>query len=304
MRIDMIQNRPSVAGYYKIEATNFITGEKRVVADWFPNLITDIGLNRIGQGNIHDRCMVGAGSSLPSVLDTSLQTQVAVTTTVQSVTHGTVSTLPYYGWARTTYRFSMGAAAGNLSEVGVGWADNGVFSRSLILDGSGNPTTITILSNEFLDVTYELRCYSPTDDSIFNINLAGQMYVCTVRAANATSDVWSPRFNNAVSLSGSFNTHVYSGVIGPVTGAPSGSSTSVTATTIPYDNNSLTRRGYGVFGLEQANYAGGIQSARFVSRTRSSGYGIGAYQIGFSPAIPKDNTRTFRLDFGISWARR
>jgi hypothetical protein len=130
------------------------------------------------------------------------------------------------------------------------------------------------------------------------------MYVCTVRAANATSDVWSPRFNNAVSLSGTLDTSVYSGVIGPVTGAPSGSSTSVTATTIPYDNNSLTRRGYGVFGLEQANYAGGIQSARFVSRTRSSGYGIGAYQIGFSPAIPKDNTRTFRLDFGISWARR
>lgn len=301
----MRNDKPTVCGYYKIEATNFITGEKRIVADWFPNLITDIGLNRIGQGNPHDRCMVGSGSTPPSVLDTNLQAQVAVTTSTQSTTRGASSSLPYYGWARTTYRFAMGVAAGNLSEVGVGWANsNGVFSRALILDGGGNPTTITILSNEFLDVTYELRCYSPTDDSIFNINLAGNLYVCTVRASRATSNRWAPDFNSAISFSGANQTIVYSGSIGSVSSSPSGSSASVTGTTIAYSANSLTRRGYGVFDLNQANWVGGIQSAEFMSSTYSGSYGIGSYQIGFSPAIPKDNTRTFRFDFGISWARR
>lgn len=292
-----------VQGYYRITATNAITGQQRVVADWFPNLITDLGLNEMGYRAVYERCMVGSGQNTPTVTDTQLQSFVAVNDTVISNASGAQSTAPYYGWFRRTFRFNPGTAAGNLSEIGIGWNQSSTwrtFSRALILDSNGFPTTITILANEFLDVTYELRCYPPTGDQIFNINLSGNTYQCTVRAAFVTSaNYWAPQLNSAVSLysaGSSFRAH--SGTIGAITTGPSGTSASGSVNNLPYDNNSMTKRGYSEFGLDSANFAGGIQSFVF------SANHLGEYQIGFSPAIPKDNTKTFRIDIGVSWARR
>lgn len=296
----------SVQGFYKIEAVNAETKQKRLVADWFPNLITNNGLNAMATTGVLARCMVGAGSTPPSVSDTTLQSQIAATTSVQSTVTSSQSSAPYYGSTQRTYRFAAGAAAGNLSEVGVGWLSGGsdlCFSRALILDSFGFPTTITILSNEFLDVTYELRCYVPTSDVVMLLNLNGTDHTCTIRPAQATNaNVWAPSlFSSGITLSpGSPQSSAYSGSINAsVTGSPSGTSANGSNSNLSYENNSLTIKGYTEWGLTEANFgAGGIQAITFVSK------GLGAYQVGFSPAIPKDNTKTFRIDYGISWARR
>lgn len=298
-----LDQKPSVAGFYKIEAVNKDTGERRVAADWFPNLITDIGLNQMGVGGYINRCMVGAGTATPTFTDTGLQTPVAVTTTVQSSTNSASATAPYYGSALRVFRFDAGVAAGNLSEVGVGWAASSIdycYSRALILDSGGFPTTITILSNEFLDVSYELRCYAPVDDVVTSIVLAGVSYTCTIRAASATSSAaWAPAITSAViSNPGSLNPTVYSGPIGVASGVPTGSTGNGSNVSLAYEGGTLTKKGYAEFGLTIGNFVGGIQSFKWQSN------GIGAYQIGFSPAIPKDNTKSFRIDVGISWARR
>ena len=296
----------TVQGFYKIEAVNAETKQKRLVADWFPNLITNNGLNAMATTAVLNRCMVGAGSTPPSVTDTTLQSQIAITSTVQNTVTSTQSTAPYYGSTQRTYRFDAGAAAGNLSEVGVGWVSGGsdlCFSRALILDSFGFPTTITILSNEFLDVTYELRCYVPTADVVMLLNLNGTDHTCTIRPTLATnSSVWAPSlFSTGITLSPSSpQSSAYSGTINAsVTGLPSGTAASGNNSNISYENNSLTRKSYTEWGLTVANFgAGGIRAITFVSN------GIGAYQVGFSPAIPKDNTKSFRIDYGISWARR
>ena len=296
--------KPSVAGFYKIEAVNSETQERRLVADWFPNLITDIGLNGLGTVGVVARCMVGSGSNTPTVSDTTLQTQVAVTTTMQANTTSATTSAPFYGTLLRTFRFAAGAAAGNLSEVGVGWlvgAVNYCFSRSLILDSGGFPTTITILSNEFLDVTYELRCYVPTTDVTTSITLAGVSYTCVIRPQQASvGNYWAPPGSQAVTAApSSAASQAYAGPISAlVTGLPSGASATASNTAITYENNSMTAKGYAEFQLATANYAGGIQSVSFFTN------GLGAYQVGFTPAIPKDITKTFRFDYGVSWARR
>lgn len=290
----------SLAGYYKIEATNAETNEKRLVADWFPNLITDSGLNEMGNRATTVYCMVGTNNTPPSVTDTALFGQIATTNSVIVQTPTTAASAPYYGAYTKTWRFTTGQAAGNLSEVGVGWNISGVqycFSRALILDSGGFPTTITILANEILDVTYELRCYAPDTDQVFNLTLSGVTYTCTLRASEVTTtNNWSPRNDANVSFTNSST--VYSGPIGSVTGSPSGTSSSGTNSMITYSTNSLNKRAYVEFALTSGNFAGGINSFKFNSLY------LGAYQIEFSPTIPKDNTKTFRLDFGVTWARR
>lgn len=108
-----------------------------------------------------DRCCVGTGNSNSVVTQTSLDTFKASTTTTQGAIEAgiQVTTLPYYMWLRSTYRFGEGVAAGNISEIGLGWANANLWNRALVKDSNGNPTTITVLADEYLDVITEIRVY-------------------------------------------------------------------------------------------------------------------------------------------------
>lgn len=289
---------PKVQGFYKITATDSISGKTRVVADWFPNLITNAGLNRMGVGGVQTTCMVGSGNSLPSVLDTTLQFQVASTTSITAQSDTAKTVPPYYGVTTRNFRFNPGVAAGNLSEVGIGWTNILCFSRALILDSSNNPTTITVLPSEYLDVVYELRLYPPLEDEHFELFLEGNKHLITLRASSVTSNEWAPSLSSGVWFWTPASQTTYSGGIGSITSTPSGLSHSVGANNFEYENNSLTKKGYAIFSLDQSNYPGGIRSMRFYTY-----YCAGMYQMEFDPPIPKDSTKTFRIDFGVTWAR-
>lgn len=132
-------------------------GEKRKVAE-FDNLITNTGLDRIASGDsaLINAVQVGSGTNMPATTDTLLQSYIAGVFNSGAV--NTNSGAPnYITTATVTYAFGQGAAAGNLSEIGVSFgaaSSNTLTSRARILDGGGNPTTITVLSDEFLTVTY------------------------------------------------------------------------------------------------------------------------------------------------------
>ncbi|MCU0702284.1 MAG: hypothetical protein MUC96_37785, partial [Myxococcaceae bacterium] len=173
------------SGLYKIEAVN-PKGERRLILDWFKNLILDAGLNRLGSGGAFDRCMVGTSSTpvLPS--QTGLGAQIASTTTVEASTNG-VDIPGGYAWARRTFRFPVGSATGNITEVGVGWSATDCFSRALTVDGGGSPVTITVLADEFLDVTYELRLHWPNVDISANGFISATEHAVITRAAQVGS---------------------------------------------------------------------------------------------------------------------
>lgn len=293
-----------LAGHFTLKVTNIHTGKERILAD-FPNLILNAGLERIGTGTYLDVCRVGTGNSTPTVVQTQLDNKIGSTSTIAAGTFGAQATAPYFGWRRNTFRFAEGVAAGNLSEVGVGWGntttDNFLFSRALILDGSGNPTTINVLSDEVLDVVYELRLYPPSGDILITgLNLGLSTHDVTVRAARITDGFyWGYGLGRHASfnLSGySGRTYAYNGSIGTVTSIPSGSSSGSDVTPSAYTPLTYEQKGLLTYSLSQANLAGGILAVE-VQTT------LGTYQFGFSPAIAKTPDKVLKLDLKVSWSR-
>jgi len=310
-----MQQHEKICGFYKLEAIKVKDGKevsKRVVADWFPNLITNQGLDRLAEYNtILTYCSVGTGNTAPAFTDSTLVTKVAhVFLAITSLTSGYETSTPYYNWFKGTYRFAEGAAAGNLAEVGMGWTDTLLFSRALILDGGGSPTTITILSDEILDVYYEYRIYPKETDvtgtTVFTGNIGGT-YDWTFRLANA--DDASPQDNvgrrlphsmNYASYFAPYYPAVFNGSIGAITDPPSGTRLALTSgavTFAAYTPGSYSITGTLALTVSQGNFTpAGITVFHFPVGSRM-------YQIEFDPAIEKTSSDVVSVTFTISWGR-
>lgn len=290
------------SGHFVLTAVNADTGESRELAS-FENLITDGGLERIGTGGAVGFCHVGSGSAAPANTNTALGSFIA-STAMTANTSGAQTSAPYYGWSRYTYRFGVGVAAGNLSEVGIGWTSTtgNLFSRALIKDSGGSPTTITVLSNEFLDVTYEVRMYPPTTDSSFTAVIGGVTHSCVMRACDVTDGSWGWR-PFIVEQGASFSNPVgnvvtaFNGALGAITGSPGGTGGSMGVVDASYVANSKALVGSLQAGLGSANLAGGISAIKFITK-------MGTYQVSFDPPIAKDNTKTLAINAQVSWARK
>lgn len=305
-----------LAGHF----TMTVSGGKRgtVVLAEFDNMILDAGLNYVAGGSTgaDTYCQVGTGTTAASAGQTALVNKIAHTGTYSrnwASGGGTyVAGPPAYKWDYKTYRFATGVAAGNLTEVGIGWATTGsLFSRALIVDGVGSPTTITVLSDETLDVTYTLRVYAPADVT-GSVTLAAVSYGFTLRGANmsaGSTGAWSPYdlLTWGFATSGSPAATVYSGSIAAAPGGtPSGTASTdiITGTVSSYTGGSLQRSVEYKWDLGQGNIGGGIKSAVvYVTGTGGGGQPSHAYQMEFSPNIPKDNTKTLKLNFTFSLAR-
>lgn len=296
-----------VAGWFKMEAIR-PDGRRRLLADWFPNIITNEGLNRIGTvADYLNACRVGSGSATPAATDTNLQSHVAGSGTVFSENRAAQGTPPYYASITRVYRFAAGVAAGNLQEIGI--ANNAanatgiLFSRALILDGSGNPTTITVLGDEVLDATYQCRLYPPLSDVNGTVAIGGVDIDYTLRAMAVTSvSFWAlPAHAGAGGLN---SARFGDGAIGAtIADSPSGSSQLLNASASSYSDNTLARQTTVTAGLTEANFSGGVDWAWAAFGSVGGNSSLGTVQVGFSPAIDKDNTKTLSLVFEIAWAR-
>lgn len=294
-----------LAGRYRIEAVNVHTGESRELAPWFDNLILDSGLNIMGTQSPLGTCMVGSGTATPANSQTSLSTQVAVTSTELNFSHG-VEIASGYAWERHTYRFAAGVAAGNLSEVGVGWSSTLCFSRALIVDGGGTPTTITVLSDEYLDVTYELRTYWPASDVTSSVTISGSSYDTIVRPAIVGS--WMPMIrlaghNMAALPTGSGAIAAYTGgtpaTLGAITTEPGGTvqaAVSGSGVAGAYVNNSKQR----TYFLLMDPFGGIVNPVSGLIVATA----LGHFKMSFNPSLPKTDLNNITINFTVAWARR
>lgn len=287
-----------------------------------PNLITNAGLVMLGTGWA-PAVFVGTGTSAPAFTDSTLQAYRAHTNTVQSNWNRRSAMSPVPGeWMEgtATWRFDVGTASGNLTEVGIGRIVNPspfqyeLFSRALIVDGSGSPISITVLADEYLDVTYTLRSHCSTADYETTFNISGVSYNLKIGRYNvgnnddngtypmAATGIFSPNpqfgayghsgtlsFNGGITSDTPFNigANQVLGGVATTTATPGG--TSATAA-IRFD-------------LSQGNASGGIKGFTWLRSNRSSSYdGVhaGRYRATVTPAIPKDSTKI--LTFGLSWS--
>ena len=245
-------------------------------------------------------------SSTPAASDTGLQTQTHYTTTVGTGSGITAGIASNYNNTRTfVFRTTLGSLNGNYSEVGVGWATgSNMFSRALILDGGGSPTTISVSSVQQLDIVYQLSMYPPIVDTSTTPTISGVSYTVTGRASRVTTTDavgWAVSGTSIATLSTNFvtNSSVYTGAIGAITTGPAGSSSSASsATNNAYSNNSKQLTGSLNYDLTSGNVSGGIKSA-------VAGWnGFASFQYEFNPVIPKDGTKTLVMNYSVNWARR
>lgn len=257
------------------------------------------------------RCQVGSGSTPVSASQSALVSPVAATENTTSV-EGLFQNLPPYEVTyRAVYRFAAGVAAGNLAEVGVGSyrASNFLFCRALILDGNGNPTTVTVLPDEILDVTYTFTARPDTSDQVSTLNINGVAHAVTVRPAALGSAMalgvqgrpfWYNPLNGTPTHLGDGG-RVGQGELGPVTGVPSGQQTIVSGghslTAKPYQAGSLAAESTYTLPVTHGNLQGGFTTLFF-----QPNYGW-PLQIKFDPPIPKTASQVFRIDLRMQLAR-
>lgn len=286
----------------------------------FPNLIVNQGLDYIGacpsanvSYGINDftaECLVGTGNATPAYTDTHLQNAIAVQNDGSG--NGCNSNTSYnpgppaYWQGQRSWQFPAGTATGNIAEIGVGPSTTAggaitdpVFSRALVVDGSGNPTVIPVLATEALTVTYILQVYFTITDTSYTMSLSGTSYSGIWRMCSVGT---VPQLGLSIGqpiVSPSNACTVYNGTIGSITGSPTGSPARVTfGLATPYVTGNYYNSLSASYTINQGNLSGGITAIRW-----DAGGSGGSFQMSVSPNIPKTNVYNMTLKANVSWAR-
>ena len=295
----MISIRAQSKGLYKLETLD-ANGNVTRSTDWMPNLILDQGLLRMGTNSDYlNVCSVGSGVSTPQPSNTSLQAKIAQSSTVSDVANGAQAEAPYYAYSRRTFTFTAGSVVGLVGELAVGWGGNAgqLFSRALVRNANGTPQAIPVLADETLRVTYEHRYYPLLTDTTGVLNISGVIggnYEYIIRPSMvSTATQWTA--NNAQNNGLRLSVTAYNGEIGGITEQPTGNRLTITGVTGTVSGTTaIFAHSYENANL---NVSGGIRSLMFAM-------GNGAWQIQFTPAIPKDADSSLRLQFSHTWGRR
>lgn len=293
------------------------------------NLITDIGLERLGSvGNsqsLYPFCRVGSGNSEPDPDNRQLDNQLGSAGAGNATAVQGVNLAGGYAWARITWTFGVGAVVGNVSEIGTGWAATGdtLFSRALVRDVNGNPTSISILSDEQLRVTWEHHRYwqqSPNTGTISNEGNKGGDYIwqasprqvqdwLIVQVAGSgggqiiSNGSLSPNSSmgtsqaaftvalSGVSALGDINSPLTGGVVATPAGSCSASKPSPTSLRWTFS-----------FNVSQGNNAAGINGFHFAcgGSTALSSFQFKAL---IDPPLMKTSDDFLRVSLDLSWGR-
>lgn len=311
-----------ISGRYRMVVSSD-AGMRDVIEDLeFDNLITNTGLERWGQyitpvnhsasfrfRDICGRFVVGSGSSPPEFTDTALDAPVSFATGNSTVVSEASNYSDGYCEIVVRWEFGQGVAEGNLSEIGIqrDSMSGGLWSRALILDGLGNPTTITVRNTDFLTCFYTLRISIPQTDSVFNILVdygdEGQVpTTVTMRPLNADNSSaqggWSLFTRGTVGNASRLRAYT-GGLALPTASTPLGTPIPLAVpppvTAIPY-----------VGGSHEAeityHLALGDLNSNDLATLNTSAL-MGEWQVNFDPPLQKNNTQTMDLTFGYSWAR-
>ena len=308
------------AGRFEFVASGGARGEVKLAE--MNNNITNAGLDRIGVGSIADWCRVGSGNRPANDGDTALVTQTAETNSTLTWTTFYEPGPPPRSAVRRTYRFAKGVAAGTHSEVGIGWKEtiagqtvNGLWSRALIKDENGDPLSITVLSDEVLDVIYTLYMYLDLTDDVKQFVYKGVNRMATTRFSDVrnhtymysimtrglpagTSSGWSHCwFGGATSVLGDVYT--------PPTMRPGGNNTTVYGKTMAiYVNGSREREC--TWTIPDTSYTSDNKiGVIVVTPHHSEGSWGGTLDVKtqFEPPLEKDYTEEFTYTGKISWGR-
>lgn len=286
----------------------------------FDNMVLDTGLQRIG---ISDDWMnwlhLGSGTTPPAPLQNSLVNatykgnNLAPHEALSSHTKHSINIedpLNPYCWVTRVFRVPPRGENRTYSELGVGWSDSNLFSRTLIKDQLGVQSTITILGDEYLDVTYEVRLYLPVDTAEYTVTPTGddiEPRVITINASalsthtNSWTFGWGlAHYNKPGSLCGDhlqfLHNRFFTGRRGGIYQDPEGD-----VVGIEFNANSKVRTSDTSMTF---NFTRDLQDNIGTLRTMQVSQLGYCFQMQFSPPFVKTNEDRFNISYSISWGRR
>lgn len=320
-----------VAGYFKLDVHK-VDKDDNIIStkegEWFKNLITNQGMNFIGHCPSTNRmfmgCQVGKGSTPPAFADVQLGTNFVVGTTTQqtATTTAQVVTVPYYVSNRITWRFAAGtvaAAGGIITEVAIVGDCTDVaartsntaplFSHAQIKDGTGTPTTLTILSDEVLDVTYEFRMYPLLSGTgTFNMTIDGvstafnyEVRPCKMSDQTFFWPLAPANWNSMTARVGSSNYNIYGGTsafdIGDHVNMPNQATSDnwESVTNAVYIANNWYRDFTFFMGLNKSNF--NIKAMVF---SFNPGF---CFQMNLNNTVNKIASKKFEINVRVAWTR-
>lgn len=293
-----------VSGRFKMVVRKPCGGKRSATAE-FDNLILDSGLRYLldGKDKMLRFCIVGASSLAEQPSDTSMPQKIsaAIANTTTSASGdaeapGRVVQV-FYAF------FRAGQATGVIAEVGMSPVatpspSSPLFSRTLVRDRAGRPTTLTVAPDEELEVYYELSAQTDPEGQPFSLTLSSGTHTGIVRPQ-------AVRVSNAGATlaNGSVCKPAYSVFSGPSArisssdDSPYGTRTRLgtgsTATRTPSEN--LTHRDVTyVLDKTEGNHPEGF-AAMSVGQLCFT-----ELQISFDPPIPKTADQTF--SFGLRYS--
>ena len=288
-------------------------GSTKIDTGYQKNLILNQGLNFFGGGNGTDMmayCVIGSGNSQPVYTQNKLDT--AITGVV-----GIVDSYKYdYDAARDgnlyktnkvcKYSFT-GLNNVNISEVGLAsnYSNTTTYylcTRALIKDSQGNPTTITVLTGEILEIYYKLWAVYDTTDKTGKINVldgAGNQVAYNYKARlMKVGDAAYTGYVNSLSRDWK-KQYLYSGDLVAIMGTPSGKL---------YSSNYLVSPPYVLDSYKLVySFEVGVMDGDGQIRTYALEV-LGYWQIRFGSVaddspITKTNTQTLSIPIEVSWGR-
>ena len=288
----------------------------RLDTGFFPNVITNLGLDAIGNDNdLFNYCSVGGGNSKPLNTNTKLDNFLAVGSQISSESkydYDPVRDTEFYKCSKTVgYRFT-GLDNKNISEVGlVGDYASGqhpAYTRTLIKNSAGEPTVITVLSGEILELQYRLW-------QVFDVKDKDQVVTAMIDGVEVPFNVKIRLAGVGGNLGGSWsyaavvgahltfqgnNSHQFgTGELGEITGQNSGLTNAIGLSWEAYQPSTYKRKFYVNASITDAVHP--IRSFLFFT-------GLGAYQGRFGTVdgdlpIDKTNQDILQLGFEMSWGR-
>lgn len=290
-----------LSGRFRVQ--KFRNGKCTYDTGFFKNLIVNTGMDQIGKSNIvYSYAGVGSGNTPPAVTDTQLKSLIGSGSNV-GVSSARIESELRYAVRTKVYTFPAGRVVGNISEVGTFSSQNlassttVMFSSALIKDAGGNPTSITVLSDEDLVVTWELWVKQPTVDFI---NAVGSVTFTTrsAKVDDTPSTVSWANSDGFIASTGASSQQCATGGISGITGSVAGAITTsaFTFTYSPYVDGSFERE-YSITWATTAAVGAAIKSFFWT-------VGIPAFQTEMSVALPpKQNDQTLKFTFKLSWSR-
>lgn len=266
------------------------------------------GSSRFSSSFNLDGCHVGAGNTPPENDDQTLESFVAGVGGTHSSTH-IVDAEARFNRYIVVFRFPVGAAAGNLSEVGISLGTSNtagspsaqLATRALITDEGGNPVTISPQPDEILDVVWEYTKYAPADDvtGSFQQEIDGAMvdfeYIVRPSTTSSSSDGWGNlhRSQLGVATGGSNRgrSGAHPGALGGVFGSPTPLNSIQASTSYEqlgsYVDGTFYRDSRLFFGLDRGNV-----DIRVLNFNNS----ICAWQMQIDPVVQKVPNKQYYID--------